>query len=385
MAWNEPGGSGDKDPWGGKRDQGPPDLDEVVRKLQERLNSIFGGKGGGNGSTSNPSGGVGFGSLGMIGILLLVVWSISGIYIIDEGQQGVVLQFGAYKDTTEAGPHWYPRFIQTVEKVDIASVRSVDIGYRADESLMLTQDENIIDVKFTVQYKVQSARDYLFNVRTPDETLREATESAVRDVIGNSNMDYVITDGRGEVVVNGQKLLQEILDSYKTGLIVTQLTMQEAQAPQQVQGAFADAIKAREDKERLENEAYAYANDIVPKARGQAARITEEAKAYKEQIIAKADGESSRFLSVLAQYKKAPEVTRKRLYIDTMESVLSRSSKVLIDSEGGNNLLYLPLDRMIQQGSGSGVTTAQPAPNLSSTINSAESQLRDNLRRREVR
>jgi membrane protease subunit HflK len=394
MAWNEPGGSGGKDPWGGRNDeQGPPDLDEVVRKLQNKFNGIFGG--GGGGGAASGGGGLGTGGIGMIVVIALLVWGLSGIYIIDEGTRGVVTQFGAYKDTTRPGPHWYPRFIQRVRKVNVENVRSIELGVRTEESLMLTQDENIVDVKFAVQYQVRNARDYLFNVSNPDETLRQAMESAVREIVGKSEMDFVLTGGRAEVVNRAQQLMQDILNSYKTGLVVNQLTMQDAQAPQQVQGAFADAVKAREDEQRLKNEAEAYANDILPKARGRGARLLEEASGYKEQVIAEAEGETSRFSSVLDEYAKAPEVTRKRLYLDTLESVLHKSSKVIVDTESGNNLLYLPLDKLMQR-SGGGALSSVPSKNYeeqrpgdssraNSSSNSQDTLLRDSRRTREVR
>jgi membrane protease subunit HflK len=306
----------------------------------------------------------------------------------------VVTQFGAYKETTMPGPHWYPRFIQRVEKVNVENVRSIELGQRTDESLMLTQDENIVDVKFAVQYQVRDARDYLFNVRDPDETLRQAMESAVREIVGKSEMDFVLTGGRAEVVNRAQKLMQDILDQYKTGLVVNQLTMQDAQAPQQVQGAFADAVKAREDEQRLKNEAEAYANDVLPKARGRAARLLEEASAYKDQVIAEAEGETSRFLNILAEYRKAPAVTRKRLYLDTLESVLHKSSKVVVDTKSGNNLLYLPLDKLMQR-SGDAAQDNVPSKNYeakrpgdsnsSSSSSTQGSRVRDDLRTREVR
>ncbi len=396
MAWNEPGGSGDKDPWGGRNDeQGPPDLDEVVRKLQNKLGGLFGGgKGGdgGNGAAPSGGGGIGFGGITTVIVVALLVWALSGIYIIEEGTRGVVTQFGAYKETTMPGPHWYPRFIQSVEKVNVENVRSIELGVRTEESQMLTQDENIVDVKFAIQYQVSDARDYLFNVRDPDETMRQAMESAVREIIGKSEMDFVITGGRSEVVSRAQVLIQEILDQYKTGLVVSQLTMQDAQAPQQVQDAFADAVKAREDEQRLKNEAEAYSNDILPKARGSAARILEEASAYKEQVIAEAEGETSRFLSILKEYRKAPEVTRKRLYLDTLESVLHKSSKVVVDTKGNNNLLYLPLDKLMERSGSSGSVPSKDYETLSpnnpmnaSGSTKQDSRLRDDRRTREVR
>jgi membrane protease subunit HflK len=390
MAWNEPGGSGGKDPWGGRNDeQGPPDLDEVVRKLQNKLGGLFGGRGGDGGGSAPSAGGMGAGGIGLVLGIAFLVWLFSGIYIIDEGKRGVVLQFGAYKDTTMPGPHWYPRFIQSIEKVDVSGVRSIELGLRADESLMLTQDENIVDVKFAVQYQVRDAQNYLFNVRDPDLTMRQAMESAVREVIGKREMDFIITGGRGEVVNNAQQLTQEILDQYQTGLVISQLTMQDAQAPQQVQAAFADAVKAREDEQRLKNEAEAYSNDVLPKARGRAARLIEEANAYKEQVIAEAEGETSRFLSVLDQYRKAPDVTRKRLYLDAIESVLHRSSKVVVDTEGSNNLLYLPLDKLMERSSGTSIgapgsrSYEAERPELNTQLQ--PSTLRDDRRTREVR
>ena len=357
MAWNEPGKPGKKDPWGGgSNDQGPPDLDEVVKKMQDKLGSIFGGGkgGGGGGGATGKAGSVG---VGLIVVVAAVIWILSGIYIIDEGKRGVVLQFGRYLETTMPGPHWYPRFIQSVEKVDILQIRDAAIGYRAGttrststavgrESLMLTQDENIVDIKLAIQYKVKSASDYLFKVTDPDLTLREATESAIREIIGKSKMDFVLTEGRTEIAATVFDLIQNILDRYETGLQVTSVNMQDAQPPDQVQAAFEDAVKAREDNERLKNEAEAYANDLIPKAHGKAARQIEESNAYKEKVIAEAKGETSRFLQVLTEYKKAPEVTRKRLYLDSMESVMRRTNKVVIDVKEGNSLFYLPLDKL---------------------------------------
>lgn len=392
MAWNEPGGPNGRDPWGGRdNEQGPPDLDEVVRKLQNKFGRLFGGRGGSTNS-GGSSGGFGAAGIGLLLVLALAVWALSGFYIIEEGKRGVVLRFGDYQATTGPGLHWYPRFIESVERVDVDSIRSIELGYRADEALMLTQDENIIDIKFAVQYRISDPKEYLFNVRDPDETLRQALESAVREVVGKSRMDFVITGGRAEVAVRSRELLQEVLDQYKAGLIVTSLTMQDAQAPEQVQDAFADVVKAREDEVRLKNEAEAYANHILPRARGQAARIIEEANAYRERVTAEAEGETARFLDVLGEYRKAPSVTRKRLYIDALESVLTKSSKVMVDTQSGNNLLYLPLDKLMQRGQPLGSTDASgraPAPEFGSPApvlnQQGTSTVRDNLRRREVR
>ncbi len=392
MAWNEPGGSGGRDPWGGRNDdQGPPDLDEVVKKLQNKLGGLFGGSGGNGdgGSTVAPGGGgMGAGGFGLIVVLLAIVWGISGFYTIHEGNRGVVLQFGAYKETTLPGLHWFPRFVQSVERINVDNVRSIELGFRGDESLMLTQDENIVDIKFAVQYQVKDARDYLFNVRDPDETLRQAMETSVREIVGKSEMDFVLTGGRAEVVARAQDLMQSILDLYQTGLVITSLNMQDAQAPQQVQGAFAYAVKAREDEVRFKNEAEAYANDVLPTARGQAARLLEEANAYKEQVIAEAEGETARFLSVLKEYKRAPEVTRKRLYLDSMESVLSRSSKVVVDTKGSNNLLYLPLDKLMQRDADAAPRLAQPGRSYQlpqAPQQEEPTRLRNDRRTREVR
>jgi membrane protease subunit HflK len=379
MAWNEPGGSG-KDPWGSQGgDQGPPDLDELARKFQQKLGGLFGGKGGG-GSGSGGGGASRIG-IGLVLGALLVVWVISGIYIVDPAERAVVLQFGRYVDTTGPGPHWVPRFIQTVEKVNVEQIRNIQ-----RQSSMLTQDENIISVALAVQYRVKDAKDYLFKVRDPDLTLREATESAVREVIGKSKLDFALTEGRSEIVARTEVLLQEILDNYGTGLQVTSVNLQDAQPPEQVQGAFADAIKAREDEQRLKNEAAAYANEVIPVARGNAARQLEEANAYKEQVIAQAEGEASRFEQLLIEYRKAPAVTRQRLYLETMESVLANSSKVMVDVEGGNNLMYLPLDQLMQRGAEA--QARQQGDSLSPTggaamgSREAESRGREDLRSR---
>ena len=387
MAWNEPGGSGNKDPWGGRNEQqGPPDLDEIIKKLQKKFSGLFGGKGGGSGRGTGMGGsGAGAGASFFL-ILVLAVWALSGIYIVDEGRQGVVLQFGAFKQITEPGPHWYPRFVQSVEIVNVDQVRSVNLGLRKDEGLMLTQDENIVDIKFTVQYKVKDSKNFLFNVRDPDATLRQATESAMREVVGKNGMDFVIKDGRPQVGARTKELIQNILDGYNTGLLVTNLNLQDAQPPQQVQHAFNDAIKAREDEQRQINEAEAYSNDILPKARGAAARMIQEAEAYREQVVSRAKGEAERFTKVLVEYNKAPKVTRQRLYLEAMETVLSRTSKVMIDVKKGNSMIYLPLDKIVRQG-GSNQSQSNTLDNSSNepvTTTPRESR-RDRFRTREVR
>jgi len=400
MAWNEPGGSGkDKDPWGGGSGgdkQGPPDLDEVVKKMQDKFGALFGGGGSGGRSKGGGGGGVSSIGIGLILVVLGLVWAFSGIYTVDEGKRGVVLQFGKYDKTTMPGLQWVPRFIQSYEVVDIENVRDARIGYRSEtaggrraasieqESLMLTQDENIIDIHLAVQYKIKSASDYVFKVVDPDDTLRQATESALREIVGKRDMDFVLTQGRAEIASNIQDLTQTILDRYETGLLVTSVNMQDAQPPEPVQAAFDDAVKAREDEERLKNEAEAYANDIIPRSRGKAARAEEDSLAYKEQVIAEAKGETSRFVQILGEYKKAPEVTRKRLYMDAVESVMTNTSKIVIDVEGGNNMMFLPLDKMMQGGGGAGARNFITSPGtLDSTApsrSSAQQPLRDSSR-----
>ncbi|MBI5461251.1 MAG: FtsH protease activity modulator HflK [Gammaproteobacteria bacterium] len=369
MAWNEPGGG--KDPWSGQGgrggDQGPPDLDELVRKLQSKMGGLFGGRSGGV-----RGGGGGLFPLGAIVAVAITIWLLfGGFYVVDEGKRGVELRFGKFSQVTMPGPHWHiPYPIEQVELVDVEQRRFVEVGYRSAggggtsnaqtvprEALMLTQDENIVDIRVAVQYQVKDARAYLFNVRDPDDTLKQATESAIREIIGKSKMDFVLTEGRGEVAIQAKTLIQAILDQYEIGMLVTTVNLQDAQPPEEVQGAFVDAIKAREDEERQKNEAKAYANEVIPKARGAAARQLEEANGYKLSVIAKAEGEASRFEQMLTEYAKAPEVTRKRLYLDTMQDVLARSNKVTVDVSKGNNMLYLPLEQMLQSGA---AIAAQP-------------------------
>jgi len=354
MAWNEPG-NGDKDPWGKSGNDGPPDLDDVIRNMQNKLGGLFGGKKSDDNKSSDGGGSLG---LGLIAAVILVVWLFSGIYIIEPAEEGVVLRFGEYSESTQSGPHWHIPFpIEKVEIVDVQQIRNAEIGYRStggragsnihSESLMLTKDENIVDLKIAVQYRIKDASMYLFNVRNADLTLRQMTESAVRETVGKSDMDFILTAGRNAIVTDTESLLQGMLDKLETGLEITSVNMQDVQPPEQVQAAFADAVKAREDEVRQKNEAEAYANDIVPRARGASFRLVQEAEAYKSQIMAKAEGETSRFLQVMAEYEKAPKITKERLYLDTMESVYSQSQKVLVDvSKDSNNVLYLPLDRM---------------------------------------
>ncbi len=373
MAWNEPGGSKDNDPWGnrGGKDQGPPDLDEIIRNIQKKLSGIFGGKGkgdgGGEGEAPTPirGGGGGAGGIGALVLLLVIGLAVyDSIHVIQPAERGVVQRFGKYVDTMQPGLNFrFPRPIETVIRVDVDRNRDVLIGYRSggsgrttksstvpSEALMLTRDENIVDVRFAIQYNVKSAQDYLFNVKDPDLTLREATESAVREIVGRSDMDFLLKEGRSDVVERVKTLTQETLDRYGSGLMVISVNMQDAQPPKEVQHAFDDAVKAREDQQRVINEAEAYSNDILPRARGAAARQIEEAGGYKEKVVARAEGEAERFERILAEYLKAPEVTRERIYLETIEDVFGKTTKVMVDVEGGNNLLYLPLDRMMDRG-----------------------------------
>jgi membrane protease subunit HflK len=337
MAWNEPGPG--RDPWnqGPKSGKGPPDLEEMLKRLKQRFSG--GTALGGNGSLPLPK--------GLFGLLILAValiWAASGFYVVDEQERGVVLRFGQYAGTTEPGLHWHlPWPIEKEEIVNVTGVRSVK-----DQAVMLTKDENIVDVELSVQYRVSSAEEYLFNVDDPDMTLRQATKSAVREVVGQSTMDFILTEGREEVADRTKHLLQERLNEYKAGLTVTEVNMQQAQPPESVQAAFADAIKAREDQQRLKNEAEAYANDRLPRARGAAARQMAEATAYRDQVIARAQGDASRFGQLVAEYRKAPKVTRDRLYLDSMSSVLSNTSKIMVDVDKSGSMIYLPLDQIMK-------------------------------------
>lgn len=345
MAWNEPGnsGNGGNDPWGNRGNQGgdqPPDLDEVVRNLQSKVRGIFGGGGGGQ------SRGTGSGSRGFLGIALaaLAVWLIvDSVYIIDESQRGVVMTFGDYTGRTlQPGLRIVgPRPIWAVDKVNVTQIRS-----EQTEGDMLTRDENIVEAVLSVQYLVKNAEDYLFQVKDPDVTLEQAAESAMRQVIGDNNMDFVLLEGRAEVTQQIRTILQEILDSYRAGLELTAVNLEELRPPDEVKEAFDDAIKAREDKERLEDQAKAYAGAVVPEARGVAEQIRQDALAYQASAVEIATGEAERFNLLLDEYLKAPEVTRQRLYLETMESVMAKSSKVLVDMDQGNNVMYLPLDQI---------------------------------------
>lgn len=391
MAWNEPGGG--RDPWGGRGDQqGPPDLEEAIKNLQAKVSRIFGGgKSTGGGGGGGRLGAMG---IGIIIIVLLGVWVLAGIYIVDPAEQAVVTRFGKYNRTMGPGPHWLPTFIEDRETINVEQVRSAEIGFRSAgrsegsvprEALMLTQDENIVDLRFAIQYRVNDAKAFLFNVVDPIVTLRQVTESAIREIVGQNRLDYVFTEGRSAVAAAAEEAIQGILDNYGVGIGVTTVNMQDAQPPPEVQDAFSDVVKAREDEVRLKNEAEAYANDILPKARGDAAAMREQAEAYKQRVVAGAEGETNRFLSVLGEYRKAPEVTRKRLYIESLESVLGSTSKVLLDVEGSNNLLYVPLDKLLSgqpAGASAGFMGGGDEAGASGVPDQPPRRPRDNLRGR---
>jgi membrane protease subunit HflK len=346
MAWNEPGGG--KDPWGGSRNnEGPPDIDEAIKKLKERF-SAFGG-----GGSSSGAGGSGK-SLLSIGLLVIaIIWALLGVYQVDEKEQALVLRLGKYHDTLNAGLKWNPPLIDKVVMVRVTEERQ----YSA-RGLMLTQDENIVEISLTVQYNIANAKDFVLNIKEPETSLKQATDSALRHVVGSTGLDGVISTGREQVAEGTAQKLQDLLDVYGSGINVVKINIEEARPPTEVKAAYDDVIKAREDLERLVNEAQAYSNGIIPEARGEAQRLREEANGYKSQVVSKSEGEANRFIKLLAEYKKAPQVTRERLYLDAIEEVMTNSSKVLVDTEGGNNMLYLPLDKIVQQGSATSVRSS---------------------------
>lgn len=340
MSWNEPGK--DENPWGKPRGQeGPPDLDEIVRNLQKRFGAIFGGGGGGGGSGEGKSGG----NKGFIVILALlaVAWLMGGFYKLDASERGVVLRFGAAERTSMPGLHWRPWPFETVEKVNVSSIQRFDY-----KTQMLTADENIVDIAMSVQFRYADIEKVLFNIRNPSQTLQDVSESAIREVVGKANAELVLGEGREELVVKAKDLLQLTLDEYGSGIEITSLNLIDAKPPQQVLAAVDDATKAREDRDRLRLEAEGYSNDILPRARGAAQRQLEEAQAYKEEMIAEAQGNANRFLAVLTEYQKAPAVTRERLYLETIEEVLGNASKVIVDTDGSGNLIYLPMDKLLE-------------------------------------
>jgi membrane protease subunit HflK len=369
MSLNDPNwgrGGGSRGPGG---NQGPPDLDELWRNFNRRLNDLFGRRGGGGGGErvpKPPSGKMLGGGAGVLIALVLAVWLASGFYIVDAASRGVVLTFGRFDQETEPGLRWrLPYPVQSHEIVNLAQVRTLEVGYRNNvrtkvlkESLMLTDDENIVDLQFAVQYVVTDAQAWLFNNRRPEEVAMQTAEASMREVIGKSKMDSILYEGQDNIANQAQVLMQQVLDRYRTGIALSRITIQNAQPPEQVQAAFDDAVKAGQDRERQKNEGQAYANDVIPRARGNAARLMEEAQGYRQRVIANAEGEASRFRQVLTEYAKAPAVTRERIYIETLQQILSSTSKILVDTKASGNLLYLPLDKLMQQ-SGAGAMPSE--------------------------
>lgn len=370
MAWNEPGNNGsgnDKDPWGNGRrggDQGPPDIDEVVRNLTKKFNSLFGGGSGGSGSTGSTSSGNGGLSAGLIAGLVAVVavvWAFMGFYIVDEAERGVVLRFGKVLDlTVQPGLHWNPPVIDEVSLVNVSELNAKTYENHA----MLTTDENIIDIVVTVQYLIQDPVKYVIAVQDPELSLDNASESAIRHVVGGNFMDQILTTGRDRIAADVQERLQNYMNVYNTGILVSQVNVVDAQPPDAVRPAFDDVIRAREDEQRVQNQAQRYANQIIPEARGEAQRRIEAANAYSAEVVAEATGDAARFEQLLTEYLKSPEVTRQRLYIDSIEDVMTASSKIMVDVDGGNNMLFLPLDKIMEQS------------RTSISANSSESDLR---------
>lgn len=364
MPWNEPGrGGGDgQDPWKGGDGQRPPDLDEVFANVQKRLKKILGGDGE---STSGGGNDVGPGFGGVLALLLVLagIWAVwNSVHIIDESERGVVLRFGEYSRTLMPGFNLtLPAPIEAVSKVNVEQVRSIE-----SRSRMLTGDENLIDLGYAVQYRVVEPEKFLFNVQEPERSLQEATDSAIREVVGTNNMDFILEVGRGLIATSAGELLQQIVDRYDSGIEVTQFNLQEVRPPNQVQDAFDDVVRAREDQIRFANQAQAYANQVVPEARGRAARVREEAQAYRDSLVAQAEGEADRFIAVYAEYSRAPEVTRQRLYLQTLQSLYSTVPKVLLDVEGGNNMLYLPLDGLLNGSGASSASSLPPPPMIAS-------------------
>src|SRR5688572_3204705 len=372
MSLNDPNwGRGSRGPQGpGGGNQGPPDLDELWRNFNRRLGELFGRRrrGGGDEPPTPPSSWQIGGGAGVLIALIVAVWLASGFYIVIEGTRGVVLTFGKFSQETNPGLRWrMPWPIQSNEIVNLAQVRTLEVGYRNNvrtkvlkESLMLTDDENIVDLQFAVQYLVKDARDFVFNVRRPDESAMQIAETAMREVIGKNRMDAILYETQVDVANRARDLMQQIHDRYGTGITVSTVTIQNAQPPEQVQAAFDDAVKAGQDRERQKNEGQAYANDVIPRARGTASRLQQEADGYRQRVIANAEGDASRFKQVLSEYAKAPAVTRERIYIETMQAILTATSKIMMDYRGAGNLLYLPLEKVMQSAGAPGTEGAAP-------------------------
>ncbi|MFZ1873389.1 MAG: FtsH protease activity modulator HflK [Chania sp.] len=395
MAWNQPGNNGqDRDPWGssnnnggnsggnnkGGREQGPPDLDDIFRKLSKKLSSLGGGKG----SNSNNSGGTGSAGpnfsgriIGIAAVAVVVIWAASGFYTIKEAERGVVTRFGKLSHLVQPGLNWKPTFIDEVRPVNVESVREL-----AASGVMLTSDENVVRVEMNVQYRVTDPAAYLFSVTDANDSLRQATDSALRGVIGKYTMDKILTEGRTIVRSDTQRVLEETIRPYKMGITLLDVNFQAARPPEEVKAAFDDAIAARENEQQYIREAEAYANEVQPRANGQAQRLLEDARAYEARTVLEAQGEVARFAKLLPEYKSAPELTRERLYIETMEKVLSHTRKVLVNDKGNNNLMVLPLDQMLRGQTGKAATEGSkdtslirlnPAPSTSTTADAGSS------------
>lgn len=377
MGWDDD----DKgNPWRPRGEKGPADLDAIVRDLQRRLSGWFGGRKGGSGGGGSVSGGV----IGLAVVALIGLWALTGFYTVDEAERGIVLRFGEHARTTQPGLRWHlPWPIETAELVNTGATETWTYT-----GSMLTRDENIVDVDLIVQYRRTDPIAYLFSLREPETTLRDVTASAIREIVGKNELDFILTDGRPEIASRTQDLLQSTLDTYQTGITVYEVNLQEANFPAEVEDAVQDAIKAREDRERAILAAEAYRNDILPRARGEADRRIENAEAYRAERIANAEGEADRFVRIMTAYQQAPGVTRERLYLETLEDVLGSSTKVLIDSsgEGSNNLVYLPLDRLIEgRRTGSGEfgssSSESSASDTVTTSSSGDLELRDSRAR----
>jgi len=386
--------------WGKKNNDGPPDLDEILRKLQQKILGLLGfrPRGGDRPPPNSPrmNAAIGGGAVFVV-FVIIAIWLASGFYIVDEGKRGVVLRLGKYLETTMPGPRWHiPYPVESVEIVNVAGVRPVEVGYRGtpknkqpQEALMLTDDENIVDVQFAVQWNIKSPTDYVFNNKNPDDNVMQAAETAIREVVGKSPMDFVLSQGRSEVASRVKVLMQTILDRYETGINITTVALQGAQAPEQVLPAFEDVVRAQQDQERFKNEGQAYANDVVPKAEGIAARLVQEANGYKQSVISTAHGDADRFTQILSEYQKAPQVTRERMYLDTMQQILGSTSKVIVDTKGGNQLLYLPIDKLMQLSQSrdsqnlSPPVNIEPSPQTSSSSVPSTSGVPDSVTRRD--
>lgn len=377
MSWNEPGGgnNGPRDPWGGNN-QGPPDLDEALKKLQQRLGGLFGGRGTGGGGSAGAGGGLSGALLGVVAAGAITVWALMGFYQLDEQERAIVLRFGEYQGTMQPGLQWNPPLIDEVIKVNTTKIRAAQV-----REVMLTQDENIVEVTMSLQYFIENPEKFVLEVRDPEVSLQHAAQSALRHVVGDSTMDLVLTEGRAALAIDVRDRLQGYLDSYGTGIRLNKINIDESKPPAQVQGAFDDVIKAREDEERVKNEAQSYANGIVPEARGRAQRALEEATAYRQQVTAQAEGEASRFSQLLEEYAKAPDVTRERLYLDAMQDVMSSTGKVLVDVEGGNNMMYLPLDKLAPSGAGTAASGSSRSGLSERDLRDITERLKQELRR----